>query len=139
MFWSWLATLILGIVVGILHFLSTLFIVIYLWTLLTLWILVCQNPLTKFLLGIWMICKTQILLLISYFSGLSRQKNLISLGQFFASFFNVDIGIEQGSALSPVLSALYLYSIFHIFEKRVKILKIPVLLISFVDNGLFVS
>jgi len=61
------------------------------------------------------------------------------LRQFFALFFNVDIGIEQGSALSPVLSALYLYSIFHIFEKRVKILKIPVLLISFVDNDLFVS
>ena len=45
---------------------------------------------------------------------------------FLFYFFNVDIGIEQGSALSSILLALYLSSIFHIFEKRAKNLKIPV-------------
>ena len=37
------------------------------------------------------------------------------------------------------MSALYLSSIFHIFEKRFKNLKIPISIISFIDNGLFVS
>jgi len=58
---------------------------------------------------------------------------------FSSPFFNVDIGVGQGSALSLVLLALYLSLIFHIFKKRVKNLKIPVSFISFVDNGLFVS
>ena len=35
--------------------------------------------------------------------------------------------------------ALYLLPVFHIFEKRSKNLKIPVFIISFVDNGLFIS
>ena len=45
----------------------------------------------------------------------------------------------QGSALSPILSALYLASILHILEKCLKILKIPISILSFVDNGLFVA
>ena len=55
---------------------------------------------------------------------------------FFFSFFNVDIGVGQESALAPILSALYLSPIFHIFEKHLKNLKI---LISFVDNKLLIS
>jgi len=47
-------------------------------------------------------------------------------------FFNVNIGMGQGSAL-------YLSLVFHIFEKRLKNLKIPVSFISFVDNGLLIS
>jgi len=58
---------------------------------------------------------------------------------FLSPFSNGDIGIEQGSALSSVLLALYLSPIFHIFEKRAKNLKIPVSFISFVDNNLFIS
>jgi len=54
-------------------------------------------------------------------------------------FFNVDIDVGQGSALSSVLSALYLSIILHIFEKRLKNLKILISIISFVDNRLFVS
>jgi len=53
-------------------------------------------------------------------------------------FFNVDVSIKQGSVLFLVLSALYLSSIFHIFKKRVKNLKIPISLIFFVDNSLFI-
>ena len=57
---------------------------------------------------------------------------------FSSSVFNIDVSIEQDSVLSSVLSALYLSPIFYIFEKRIKNLKIPVLLISFIDDGLFV-
>ena len=39
---------------------------------------------------------------------------------------------------SLILSALYSLPIFHIFEKRAKNLKIPVLFLSFIDNGLFI-
>jgi len=35
-------------------------------------------------------------------------------------FFNVEIGVGQRSALSPILSALYFFPIFHIFEKQLK-------------------
>jgi len=55
---------------------------------------------------------------------------------FSSLSFSVDIGVGQESALSPVLSALYLSPILHIFEKWIKILKIPVFIFSFVDNEL---
>jgi len=58
---------------------------------------------------------------------------------FSSPFFNVDVGIGQGSALFPILSALYLSPIFYIFRKRAKSLKIPVSFVSFVDNSLFIS
>ena len=54
-------------------------------------------------------------------------------------FFEVNVGIEYGSALSPILSALYLSPIFYIFKKHVKNLKIPVSFLYFVDNRLLIS
>jgi len=39
----------------------------------------------------------------------------------------------------PILSALYLSPIFHSLEKCLEILKIPISILSFVDNGLFIS
>ena len=57
---------------------------------------------------------------------------------FSLIFLNVDIGVEQGFALSPILSALYLALVLYILEKHLKILKIPVFILFFVDNGLFV-
>ena len=57
----------------------------------------------------------------------------------FQSSYNVNISIHQGLALSPILSTLYLSSIFHILEKHLKILKIPISIISFVNDGLFIS
>jgi len=50
----------------------------------------------------------------------------------------VDVGVGQGLALSSILSALYILPVFHIFKKHLKILKIPVSILSFVDNGLFI-
>jgi len=42
-------------------------------------------------------------------------------------------------ALSPILFTLYLSSIFHIFKKWLKNLKIPIFILSFVDDGLLIS
>jgi len=58
---------------------------------------------------------------------------------FSSPFFGVNIGVGQGSALLSILSALYLSPVFHILKKRLKNIKIPISIISFVDNGLFIS
>jgi len=58
---------------------------------------------------------------------------------FISLFFNVNIEVGQESALSPILSALYLSSVFHSFENHLKLLKIPISIISFVDNGLYLQ
>jgi len=51
----------------------------------------------------------------------------------------VNVGVGQGSALSPILSALYLSPFLYILENHLKNLNIPVSIISFVDDGLFIS
>jgi len=53
--------------------------------------------------------------------------------------FEVNVGVGQGSALSPILSALYLSSLLYILENYLKNLNIPVSIISFVDDELFIS
>jgi len=58
---------------------------------------------------------------------------------FSSPYYNVDVGVGQGSALSPILSVLYLSPIFYILENHLKNLKIPILLLSFMDNGLFIT
>jgi len=55
---------------------------------------------------------------------------------FMSPVFNINIGVGQGSALLPILSALYLSPFI---ENCLKNLKIPVSIISFVDDGLFIS
>jgi len=67
------------------------------------------------------------------------QKTQYCWNNFTSPSFNINVGVKQDSALSPILSALYLSPIFHSLEKCLKNLKIPISLISFVDNGLFVS
>ena len=58
---------------------------------------------------------------------------------FSSPLFEVNIGVGQGSALSPILSALYLSPFLYILENRLKNLNIPVSIILFVDDGLFIS
>jgi len=53
--------------------------------------------------------------------------------------FEINVGVRQGSALSPILSALYLTLFLHILEKHLKILKIPISMLSFVDNRLIIA
>ena len=69
---------------------------------------------------------------------------MVSIGFFTRGainfiIFNVNIEVGQGSVLSPILSAIYLLPFIYILENHLKILKIPVSIISFVDNGLFIS
>ena len=60
---------------------------------------------------------------------------------FISSLFQTGVRVEQGSFLSPILSALYLVPILKIWEKRSKNLTIPIStsILSFVNNGLFIS
>jgi len=59
--------------------------------------------------------------------------------KFSFPFCNIDVGVGQGSALSPILLVLYLSPFFYILEKQLKNLKIPISILFFVDNGLFIS
>jgi len=58
---------------------------------------------------------------------------------FISPSFDINIGVGQGSALLPILLALYLSLVFYSLEKCLKILKIPISMISFVDDGLLFS
>jgi len=58
---------------------------------------------------------------------------------FMSSIFNVNVCVGQGSILLPILSTLYLSPFIYILENRLKNLKILVSIISFVDDGLFIS
>ena len=58
---------------------------------------------------------------------------------FTSPLFDVNVRVGQESALSLILSALYLLLFLYILEKCLKHLKIPVFFISFIDNGLFNS
>ena len=76
----------------------------------------------------------------SFFSDyLIGRKTQYFWNSFSFHFFNVNVGVGQDSALLPIFSALYLSPLFYIFEKCAKNLKIPVSLLSFIDNGFFVS
>jgi len=44
----------------------------------------------------------------------------------------------QGPALSSILSALYISPVFYILKKHLKNLNIPVSVLSFVDDSLFI-
>ena len=50
----------------------------------------------------------------------------------------VNVGVGQGSALSPILSTLYLSPLIYILEKRFKNLNLPISILSFIDDGLFI-
>ena len=56
-----------------------------------------------------------------------------------SSTFKVNVGVGQGSALSPVLLALYLFPFLYILKNHLKILNIPVSILSFVDDGLIIA
>jgi len=78
--------------------------------------------------------------IIKFFSNyLVDRKTQYFWNSFSSLFFNVDIRVGQGSALSPILLALYLVSFLHILESQLRNLKIPVSILSFVDDGLLVA
>ena len=77
---------------------------------------------------------------VSFFANyLVNRKMNYYWNNFMSPIFNINIGVGQGSALSLILSTLYLLLFIYILENCLKNLKIPVSIISFVDNGLFIS
>ena len=77
---------------------------------------------------------------ISFFENfLVKRKTNYMWNGFSSPIYEVNMGVGQGSALSPILSALYLSSLLYILEKYLKIFNIPISLISFFDDGLFIS
>jgi len=74
----------------------------------------------------------------SYHSG---QSTSYSWNSFSSLSFNTNIKVGQGSALFPILSAIYFAPIIKTFKKRIKNLKenIPTDILFFVDNGLLIS
>ena len=70
---------------------------------------------------------------------LVKRKTNYIWNKFSSLTFKINVEVGQGSALSPILSALYLSPLLYILEKRLKTLNIPVSLLSFVDDGLLIS
>ena len=70
---------------------------------------------------------------------LVRRKINYLWNDFSSPLFNVNVRVGQGSALSPILSSLYLSPFLYILENRLKNLNIPVFFLSFVDNGLIIT
>ena len=70
---------------------------------------------------------------------LVQRKTNYLWNEFSSPTHEVNVGVGQESALSPILSTLYLSPLLYILEKHLKTLNISVSLISFVDDGLFIS
>ena len=78
--------------------------------------------------------------IIKFFSNyLVDRKTHYFWNSFSSPSFNINVGVGQSLALSPILSALYLLFFFHILENWLKNLKIPIYILSFVNDGLFVA
>ena len=76
----------------------------------------------------------------SFFADYLVNKKINYLWNNFSfPIFNINVGVGQGSALSSILSALYLSLFIYILENWLKNLKILTSFISFVDDGLFIS
>ena len=76
---------------------------------------------------------------VSFFSNYLTQRCMKYLwNNFLSPLFEVNVRVEQGSVLSPILSSLYLSLLLFILENRLKILNIPISILLFVDDGLFI-
>ena len=77
---------------------------------------------------------------VNFFSNyLVNRKTNYSWNSFFSHLFDVNVGVGQGSALSPILSTLYLSLFLHIFEKCLKNLDLKISTLLFVDDGLLIT
>jgi len=77
---------------------------------------------------------------VNFFSNyLANRKTKYFWNNFSSSLFDVNVEVGQGSALSPILSVLYLSSFLHILEKCSKNLDLKFSILSFVDDGLLIT
>ena len=74
-----------------------------------------------------------------FFNYLVERKTYYFWNNFSLPSFNINVEVGQGSALSSILSALYLLPFLHILEKWLKNLKIPISFLLFVDDSLSVA
>ena len=72
----------------------------------------------------------------NYLVGRSTQ---YSWNSFLSGACDADVGMGQGSALSPILSALYIAPLICIFEHRAQALNLDTCILSFMDNDLLIS
>jgi len=70
---------------------------------------------------------------------LVNRKTKYFWNNFSSSTVDVNVGVCQGSALSPILLALYLALFLHILEKHLKNLDLNISILSFVDDGLLIT
>lgn len=76
---------------------------------------------------------------INFFSNyLVDRKTSYFWNNFFSCLYNVNVGVDQGSTLYPILSALYLFPFLYILEKRLKILDLKISILSFVNDSLLI-
>jgi len=76
----------------------------------------------------------------SFFANyLVRRRTSYVWNDLSSPMFEVNVRVGQGSALSPILSALYFTPFLYILEKCLKNLKIPISILSFVDDGLIIA
>ena len=78
--------------------------------------------------------------IVDFFSNyLVSRSTQYSWNSFLSGTCDADVGVGQGSALSPILSALYIAPLIHIFELRAQSLNLSTFILSFVDDGLLIS
>ena len=77
--------------------------------------------------------------MIFFVNYLVKRRTNYLWNNFSSPMFEVDVGVGQGSTLFPILSTLYLSLFLYILENRLKNLQIPISILSFVDNGLFIA
>ena len=78
--------------------------------------------------------------IVDFFSNyLVDRSTQYSWNSFLSGACDVDVGMEQGSALSPIFSTLYIAPLIRIFEHRAQALNLDTCILSFVDDGLLIS
>jgi len=70
---------------------------------------------------------------------LINRKTKYFWNNFSSSTVDVNVGVGQGSALSPIILALYLALFLFILEKCLKILDLKISILSFVDDSLLIT
>ena len=76
---------------------------------------------------------------VNFFSNyLVNRKTSYFWNNFSSNLFDINVGVGQESALSPILSTLYLSPFLHILENHLKILDLKISILSFVNDSLLI-